>query len=154
MHVSKATTTWHLDWVPTQNINHFYAKVLLLNLGMGFIWIFGGKKSLYVPNGLVSQPACITLFIAIIKGCQQLLRRGNLCPNCLTSFLGPREGQFIAARVTPIVEYNPWKHTQVNLTQLEAYHNKANATQTTNSSYRIHWYSSCIWCHYKIAACS
>lgn len=72
-------------------------------LGWGQKW-----QACLLPDGLVLQPASITLLIACLIGSLELLRRGNHCPGEHAGLLCLLECQRVSGGTWAIVEYNPW----------------------------------------------
>lgn len=57
------------------------------------------------PDGLVPEPACITVVEPCLVGCLELLRAGDDRTNALTGQLGLHEGQGIATGASTVVEH-------------------------------------------------
>ena len=68
-----------------------------------------------LPDGLVGQPAGVTLLVAIIISSQQLVWSCHVGSDVLTCPLRLLEGDGVAARCLSVVEHNAW-------TEMESQH--------------------------------
>lgn len=94
-----------------------------LSICVHLIWekIYSGLLSAWpLPHWVVWEPACITLLIATVVGCQELLWGGDVSPNLLTGIPGLRKGKGIATGSIPVVEHHPcWRSTVLPLFQIQ-----------------------------------
>ena len=63
---------------------------------------------LVLPDGLVGQPAGVTLLVAVIISSQQLVCSRHVGTDVLTCPLRLLEGEGVAARRLSVVEHNTW----------------------------------------------
>lgn len=72
-------------------------------LGCDWEWL-----ACLLPDGLVLQPASITLLIACLIGSLKLLRRGDGCPGANAGLLCLLKCQRVSGGARAVVEYNSW----------------------------------------------
>lgn len=58
------------------------------------------------PDGLIRQPAGVTLLVSVMVRCQQLLGRRHLCPDGLTRPVGLLEGEGVPVRGVSVVKHH------------------------------------------------